>query len=166
MDDLKMFLKLGVKAPITTAEVPATLESLESKKKEFEEKRDKVRFCLTWGCRGKCFLLSAAPSRNSTITTQPTKPDTNQTPQPPLITPHQAAAAAEAEGEDAEPLDDTEDDPEEEAPKDPVAIAEASKPVFDDVDADSGLPGCVPVVAPVQGVWGARAAAAAAGVAA
>jgi len=46
MDDLKMFLKLGVKAPTTTAEVPTALEVLEAKKKEFEEKRDKV------GCFG------------------------------------------------------------------------------------------------------------------
>ncbi len=37
-----MFMKLGAKPPTTTAEVPAALEALEAKKKEFEEKRDKV----------------------------------------------------------------------------------------------------------------------------
>jgi hypothetical protein len=42
MDDLKKFMQLGVKVPITTADVPAALEALEAKKKEFEEKRDKV----------------------------------------------------------------------------------------------------------------------------
>jgi hypothetical protein len=50
-----------------------------------------------------------------------------------------------------------------------VAKAEAAAaPLFDDLDADCGLPG-VPAVATgksVQGVWGARVAAAAAGVAA
>jgi hypothetical protein len=55
MDDLKTFMQLGVKAPTTTAEVPAALEALEAKKKVFEEKRDKVgRRGVTRGwCAGR-----------------------------------------------------------------------------------------------------------------
>ncbi|KAI8466860.1 MAG: hypothetical protein J3K34DRAFT_524188 [Monoraphidium minutum] len=42
MDDLKRFMKLGVKAPTSHADVPAAIEALEAKKKEYEEKRDKA----------------------------------------------------------------------------------------------------------------------------
>lgn len=42
MDDLKTFMKLGVKAPTTVADVAAAIDALEAKKKVFEEKRDKA----------------------------------------------------------------------------------------------------------------------------
>jgi hypothetical protein len=67
MEDLRLFMKLSVKAPTTTAEVPAALEALEAKKKEYEEKRDKVGG-LNWagffgvGARGKASVVGAATS--------------------------------------------------------------------------------------------------------
>lgn len=37
-----MFMKLGVKAPTVVADVEAAIAALEAKKKEYEDKRDKV----------------------------------------------------------------------------------------------------------------------------
>lgn len=43
MDDLKLLLKLGItKPPTTVGEVPPIIETLEGKKKDLEDKRDKV----------------------------------------------------------------------------------------------------------------------------
>ncbi|GBF95776.1 hypothetical protein Rsub_08212 [Raphidocelis subcapitata] len=110
MDDLKTFMKLGVKAPATIADVAASIEALEGKRKEFEEKRDKV------------------------------------------------AAAPEEEEEDAAA---EEEEAEAEAPKDPVAAAEADR-LADDEDETpaAGVP-AVANGAAAKGVWGSRAAAAA-----
>ncbi|GBG00473.1 hypothetical protein Rsub_13154 [Raphidocelis subcapitata] len=42
MDDLRMFMKLGVKAPATAGDAPAALEALAAKKAELEGRRDKA----------------------------------------------------------------------------------------------------------------------------
>eukprot|EP00879_Flechtneria_rotunda_P000406 GHRR01000500.1.p1 GENE.GHRR01000500.1~~GHRR01000500.1.p1 ORF type:complete len:620 (+),score=299.54 GHRR01000500.1:185-2044(+) len=42
LETLKTFMMLGLEAPKTNEEVPKTIEALEAKKKEFEEKRDKA----------------------------------------------------------------------------------------------------------------------------
>jgi hypothetical protein len=43
METLGTFYKLGVTAPNTVADVPATLEAMEAKKKEYEELREKAK---------------------------------------------------------------------------------------------------------------------------
>jgi hypothetical protein len=42
LETLKTFHELGVEPPSANEDVPKTIEALEAKKKEYEEKRDKA----------------------------------------------------------------------------------------------------------------------------